>query len=128
MTNTISSKKRKMFSMLAHGSAMVSWSGVWVIAPLLLMFCVDDEVVNSNACEALNFGLIAFLLMAVIVTGIVCTFGLGMFLLIPLFPVLLLLHALPIIGMCKVAMNRDAVFYYPLVPRLIRYPRISKSQ
>ncbi len=117
---------RKLLSMMVHGSALFSWSVVWVGVPIVLLLISEDEVVKANACEALNYGLIGTIASAIIVAGIMCTFGLGLFLLFPLLPLIVLISILPVVGMCMVAMNSDYVFRYPLMPRMIKYPSLPK--
>jgi uncharacterized protein len=127
MSNAVSNDKRKVLSMVAHASALFSWSLIWLGVPLALIALVDDEVVKANACEALNYGIAGFIFVAVFIAFAFVTFGLGLFLLIPLIPILVLMTFLPVIGMVKVAMDPESVYYYPLVPRMIRYRCISKS-
>jgi uncharacterized protein len=127
MTNAITNSKRKVYSMAAHGSALFSWSLIWIGVPLALICLVDDEIVKGNACEALNYGIVGFVVGVAIVVGIFCSLGLGLFLLIPLIPLFVIMSLLPIIGMCKVAMNDNQIYYYPFVPRMIRYKSISSQ-
>ena len=128
MSNAISKDNRRALSMLAHASALFNWSVVWIGVPLSLMFFVDDDDVKANACEALNYGLVGLVVGTVIVVGCFCTFGLGVILLIPLIPLFVIMSLLPIIGMCKVAMNDRATYVYPLIPRMIRHKNVPQIE
>jgi uncharacterized Tic20 family protein len=110
--------------MLAHTSALFNWSFVWIGVPLALIYFVDDDVVKANACEALNYGLVGLIVSTVIFVGCYCTLGLGMLLLIPMIPLFVVLALLPVVGICKVAMDERSTFIYPLVPRMIRYKNV----
>lgn len=119
---------RKVLSMIAHGSALFSWSVVWMGVPIVLLLVCKDEVVKANACEALNYGLIGTIVWAIFGAGVLCTFGLGVFLLFPLLPLIVVISILPIIGMCKVAWDADYVYRYPLMPRIITYPSLPPNR
>lgn len=103
-------EKRKVYSVLCHGSQLLSYTGVSVLVPLLFLVISDDLVVQTNAKEAINF------FINVLVYGVIF-FALAFVLLgIPLLIFLVVASLiLPIMAMVKVASHPDVPYRYPLV-------------
>ncbi len=103
-------EKRKTFSVLCHGSQLLSCTGVSVLIPILFLVISEDLVVQANAKESINFFLnvlvygVIFLILAFVLLGI----PLLIFLFVASF-------ILPIIAMVKVASHPDVPYRYPLV-------------
>jgi uncharacterized Tic20 family protein len=103
-------EKRKVYSVLCHGSQLLSYTGVSILVPILFLVISEDLVVQANAKESINlfinlliYGVI-FLILAFVLLGI----PLLIFLLVASF-------ILPIIAMVKVASHPDIPYRYPLV-------------
>jgi uncharacterized Tic20 family protein len=53
--NTFDPGKRKLLSLLAHGSIFISATVVSILIPISIYFVADDPVVKDNAKESINF-------------------------------------------------------------------------
>ncbi|MGF1489013.1 MAG: DUF4870 domain-containing protein [Prochloraceae cyanobacterium] len=104
--------KRKIFSILAHASIFFSSTLVAFFIPVAIMALTEDEIVQRNAKEALNFHInlyvfgIIFAVLSLIAIGIPFLIGLGIVSLI-----------FPIIAIVQSASNPDKAYRYPLVFR-----------
>lgn len=102
--------KRKLLSALCHGSIFFSATVVSVGIPLVLLFVSDDEVVQANAKEALNFHFnvwvygIIFGILTIILIGWLLLAILGVFNLV-----------LPIIAILAILNNPNTVYRYPFI-------------
>ena len=79
------SDKRKLLSVLAHGSVFISALVAPIAVPITIFFISDDQVTQENAKEAINFYLNVWLIGAVIATLSFLTFGLLGFILAPIW-------------------------------------------
>ncbi len=106
--------KRKILSVLSHGSIFISALMVSVGIPIAVLLVSDDPIVKENAREALNFhfniwlyGLI-FGALAVILIGLPF---LGL--------VLLLSWVLPLLAILQILGNPNQSYRYPFIFRLL---------
>ncbi|MEL4896901.1 DUF4870 domain-containing protein [Crocosphaera sp. Alani8] len=106
--------KRKLLSALAHGSIFFSATFVCIAVPLVILFISDDEIIQNNAKEALNFHLNVWLYT--IIFGILTLILIGWLLLGILAIVTVVM---PIIGIVKVLTNPNQVFRYPFILRVL---------
>ncbi|MEB3293626.1 MAG: DUF4870 domain-containing protein [Synechococcales bacterium] len=107
----------KLLSVLCHASGLLAtiYLGLLgIIIPIVIMASTEDEIVKSNAKEAINFH-ISTLLYSIIFAILAC-FLIGIPLLILLSIACLIL---PIIAMVKCAEDHRAVYSYPFVLRLL---------
>ncbi len=106
--------KRKLLAAICHGSIFFSATVVSVGVPIAIFFISNDEIVQNNAKEALNFHLNVWLY------GII--FGILTFVLIglPLLAILgIVVVVMPIIAIIKVLSNPNQVFRYPFIFRVL---------
>jgi len=109
--------KRKLLSLLCHGSIFFSAAIIFVGVPISILLVSDDPVVKDNAKEALNFhfniwlyGTIIAVLWASIIGIPIAFFLLPLFFLFQWIPlVLAILHVLG---------NTDQPYRYPFIFRL----------
>ncbi len=112
MSNEIA--KRKLLSALCHGSIFFSATFVCIGVPIVILFISDDEIIQNNAKEALNFHLNAWLYG--IIFGILTVVLIGFFLLGILGIVVVVM---PIIAIVKVLTDPNKVFRYPFIFRVL---------
>lgn len=110
--------KRKLLSLLSHGSIFFGSLAVLIGVPLVVLFVSDDPVVKDNAKEALNFHLnvwlyggILFVLWASII-GIPLAFLLA----IPFFA---FQWILPIFAILHVIGSSEQPYRYPFIFRIV---------
>jgi uncharacterized Tic20 family protein len=77
MQSTTDTDKRKLLSILSHGSIFFSGLIVSGAVPLAILFVSEDPVVKANAKEALNFHLNVWLYGLLLVPLSFVTFGLA---------------------------------------------------
>ena len=106
--------KRKLLAAICHGSIFFSATFVCIGVPLAIFFISNDETVQNNAKEALNFHLNVWLYG--IVFGILTIVLIGWLLLGILGIVTLVM---PIIAILKVLTNPNQVFRYPFILRVL---------
>ena len=112
------SDKRKLLSLLCHGSIFFGSLWVFIGVPLAVLFVSDDPTVKDNAKEALNFHLNVWLYEAIIAVLWFSLIGipLALVLLIPFF----LFHwILPIFAILHVIGNPDQPYRYPFIFRIL---------
>jgi uncharacterized protein len=117
-----SSGKRKLFSLLCHGSIFLGSLLFTSAIPLVILLLFDDPVIKETAKETLNYhfniwlygaisaGLIAFF-MALIITaplGFLIAGALGLFTLVP-----------TIFGILATLNNPDQPYRYPFIWRIL---------
>jgi hypothetical protein len=111
--NSYDSDKRKLLSILCHGSIFLSSLVISVGIPIAVLFISDDPVVKENAKESLNFHVNVWLYG--IIFGILTWLLIGFLLL----PVLLLISwIMPIIAIIRVLESPAQSFRYPFIFRL----------
>ncbi len=129
------SDKRKLLSLLCHGSIFISLAIAPIAIPLSLLIISSDPVVKSNAKESLNFhlnvwfwaivgGIIFFIpgLIAGLLSFL--TLGLsGVLFSILFFPLVLLGVAwhwgLPALAVLHCLANADEPYRYPFIIRIL---------
>jgi uncharacterized Tic20 family protein len=77
MQTTTDTDKRKLLSILSHGSIFLSALVISIAIPLGILIISDDPVVKANAKEALNFHLNVWLYGLLLVPLSFVTFGLA---------------------------------------------------
>lgn len=109
--------KRKLLSILSHGSIFFSTTLVSIGIPIAMLFVSDDPVVKDNAKEAINFHLNVWFYGAIIGFLVFITLGLLGFILVPIgFAV----HwALTILAIIHCLGNPDQPYRYPFIFRLL---------
>lgn len=112
MSNEIA--KRKLLSGICHGSIFFSATFVCIGVPIVILFISDDETVQNNAKEALNFHINVWLYG--IIFGILTLVLIGWLLLGILGIVTVVM---PIIAIVKVLTNPNKVFRYPFILRVL---------
>ena len=106
--------KRKLLSLICHGTNLFSISFVSVAIPLAIFFVSDDSVVKDNAKEALNFHLNMWVYG--IIAGILCLVLIGYVLLLILAIISLVF---PILALIQTFNNPDGTFRYPFIFRIL---------
>ena len=129
-------KKRKLYSTLCHVSTFLSWFILLLIIPIVILCISDDEIVQENANEAINF-YISFIIYYVI--ALILCFGLPLLLLIganyvlPSFatasfafigiPLLVLLivadYMLPFLAIIHCLTHLNRAYRYPFIWRFV---------
>jgi uncharacterized Tic20 family protein len=114
MLNDDTTSKRKLLSLICHGTNLFSVTLVSVAIPLVIFFIADDSVVKENAREALNFHLNMWVYGGVV---FVLTFLLIGYLLAPILGIVALVF--PILAILQTVKDPDSVFRYPFIFRLL---------
>jgi uncharacterized Tic20 family protein len=107
-------EKNRILSALCHGSIFFTSVLVGIAIPIIILVLNDDQVVQSNAKESLNFQLNVWIYG--FITAILCFVIIGWFLL-PL--VILMSIIFPIIAIVKTLGNPHKVYRYPFILRLL---------
>ena len=117
MQSESSLDKRKLLSALAHGSVFISALVLSVGIPVAILSVSEDNVIQDNAKEAINFHLNIWLIGSVIAVLSFFSFGLAGFILGPIW---LLIHwGLSIWAIVQCLKTPDQVFRYPFIFRVI---------
>ncbi len=106
--------KRKLLSALCHGSIFFSATIVSIGVPIAIFLISNDEIVQRNAKEALNFQLNFF--VYAIISGILVFVLIGWLLLAILG---IFVFIAPIFAIIKVLTNVNQVFRYPFIFRVL---------
>ena len=117
-----SSGKRKLFSLLCHGSIFLGSLLVTSAIPFVILLLFDDPVIKATAKETLNYHFNIWLYGA-ISAGLVTFFNL-LFFTIPLAWAIglafFLFHLVPpIFGILAVLNNPNEPYRYPFIWRLL---------
>ncbi|MGK7945147.1 MAG: DUF4870 domain-containing protein [Microcystaceae cyanobacterium] len=102
--------KRKILSALCHGSIFFSATVVSIGIPIAILVISDDEIIQGNAKEALNFHLnvwvygIIFTILILVLIGWLLLGILGLVTLI-----------MPIIGIFAALNNPNQIYRYPFI-------------
>ncbi len=132
---TFDSDKRKLLSLLCHGSIFISLAIAPITIPLFLLFTANDPVVKSNAKESLNFHLNVWFWAVVLgiiffIPGLIAgllsflTFGLSGIIFSIIFAPLALLGVawhwgLPVFAILHCLANADEPYRYPFIFRIL---------
>jgi uncharacterized protein len=116
--------KRKLLSILSHGSIFISLSFVGIGIPIAISVLSDDAIVKENSKEAINFHLNVWFWGAILggVYGVLSfiSFGLLGLILWPLLVAGFLLHwGLTIWAIAHCLGDSNAPFRYPFIFRLL---------
>ena len=112
METTFDSDKRKLLSVVSHGSIFLSQTILFAGIPFAILFLSDDPVVKENAREALNFHFSTWLYSVLLIIPAWLIIGL------PLVGLLLLFQTiLPIFAIFSSVTAPDDAFRYPLIFR-----------
>jgi uncharacterized protein len=117
-----SSGKRKLFSLLCHGSIFLGSLLFTSLIPLAILLIFDDPIIKATAKETLNYhfniwlygaisaGLIAFFTVLIITIPLTWLIGgvLALFTLVP-----------PIFGILATLNNPNEPYRYPFIWRLL---------
>jgi uncharacterized protein len=117
-----SSGKRKLFSLLCHGSIFLGSLLFTSLIPLAVLLIFDDPIIKATAKETLNYhfniwlygaisaGLIAFFTVLIITIPLTWIIGgaLALFTLVP-----------PIFGILATLNNPNEPYRYPFIWRLL---------
>ncbi|MDA1180695.1 MAG: DUF4870 domain-containing protein [Planctomycetota bacterium] len=111
------------WAMLCYLGGLVGYLGNGlgsIVAPLILWIIKKDELpeVNEHGKEALNFNISIHIYALAIVLFMICTFGVGAIIGIPLLIVLGIFHLVCTIRAAMSA-NRGEMYRYPLSIRLV---------
>jgi uncharacterized protein len=71
------SDKRRLLSVLAHGSIFISATFISILIPIAIRLISDDLVVKANATEAINFHFNVWLYGIILIPLSFITFGLA---------------------------------------------------
>ena len=117
------SDKRKLLSILAHGSILFSTTLLSIGVPIAIYFTSDDPIVKNNAKESINFHFNVWFWATLIGVPMAIlsflTFGIVGFLLFPVVALGFLLHwGLTIWALLHCFGNLDEPFRYPFIFRL----------
>jgi uncharacterized Tic20 family protein len=123
-TPTFDSGKRRLLSILSHGSIFASATIIGVGIPITVWLVSDDPIVKDNAKEAINFHfnvwVIGGILLAIYGTLSFLTFGLLGIVLFPLVGLGFLWHwGMTIWAISHCLGNIDQPFRYPFIFRLL---------
>jgi hypothetical protein len=109
--------KRKLLSVVAHGSVFISALILSIGIPIAILMVSEDDVIKDNAKEAINFHLNVWLVGAIITVLSVLTFTVAGFILSPLW---LLIHwGLSIWAIIYCLQTPDKAFRYPFIFRVV---------
>ncbi|MGL5078201.1 MAG: DUF4870 domain-containing protein, partial [Waterburya sp.] len=108
--------KRKLLSVVAHGSVFISALVLSIGIPIAILIVSEDDVIKNNAKEAINFHLNVWLVGAIIAIPSLLTFGFLGFILGP--PWLLIHWGLSIWAIIYCLQTPDQAFRYPFIFRV----------
>lgn len=112
MEATFDSDKRKLFSIVSHGSIFLSQLVFSAGLPFLFLFLSDDPVVKENAKEALNFHFNMWFYSVLLIIPAWLIIGLPLVALLGLVQVLL-----PIFAILSCVSDPDNSYRYPFIFR-----------
>jgi uncharacterized protein len=117
-----SSGKRKLFSLLCHGSIFLSFLVIPSAIPLAILILFDDPIIKATAKETLNYhfniwlygaiaaGLGSFFFATILLAPLAFVVG-GLFSIFHWIP--------PIFGVLATLNNSDEPYRYPFIWRLL---------
>ena len=116
------SGKRRLFSLLCHGSIFFGSLLVTSAIPLVILLLFEDPVIKETAKETLNYhfniwlygaitaGLVTFFTVLILTIPLAWVIG-GIFFLFTLIP--------PIFGILATLSNPDQTYRYPFIWRIL---------
>lgn len=114
MTQLPDLQKRKLLSALCHCSTLLSWAIFPFAVPIIVLCVCDDEIVQENAKEAINYYISFLVYYAVCFLLMFVAIG---------FPLLVLTivadYVLPIIAIVHCLTNLSKSYRYPFIFRLM---------
>jgi uncharacterized Tic20 family protein len=126
--SVVPSAEERQWAMFAHLSALLGglltghWMGIGCfIAPLIIWLIKKDTLpfVADQAKEALNFNITVAIVSAVLLVLTVVTFGIGVFLTLPV-GVIVGIAWLVLVIMAAIKANEGVTYRYPFALRLIK--------
>jgi len=116
--------KRRLLSILSHGSIFLSVTLLAVGLPLAILFTSDDPIVKDNAKEAVNFHFNVWFWGAILggIIGVLSflTFGLLGLILFPIIALGFAIHwSLSLWAIAHCLSKLDEPFRYPFIFRLL---------
>lgn len=112
MEATFDSDKRKLFSIVSHGSIFLSQLIFSAGVPFVLLFLSDDPVVKENAKEALNFHFNMWLYSVLLIIPAALLIGLPLVALLGLVQVIM-----PVFAILSSVSDPDNAYRYPFIFR-----------
>ncbi len=112
METTFDSDKRKLLSVVSHGSIFLSQLVLSAGVPLAVMLLSEDSVSKENAKEALNFHFNMWLYSALLIIPAWLIIGLPLVALLGLVQVIL-----PLFAILSSVTSPDSAFRYPFIFR-----------
>ena len=112
METTFDSDKRKLFSVISHGSIFFSQLIFSAGLPLAFLFLSEDPVVKDNAKEALNFHFNMWLYSVLLIIPAALIIGLPLVALLGLVQVIM-----PIFAILSSVTAPDMAYRYPFIFR-----------
>ncbi|MEM9150046.1 MAG: DUF4870 domain-containing protein [Cyanobacteria bacterium P01_F01_bin.3] len=112
MEATFDPDKRKLFSIISHGSIFFSQLLFSAGLPFALLFFSDDPVVKDNAREALNFHFNMWLYSVLLIIPAALLIGLPLVALLGLVQVIM-----PIFAILSSVSDPDKAYRYPFIFR-----------
>ncbi|OUL18419.1 DUF4870 domain-containing protein [Nostoc sp. 106C] len=106
--------QRKLLSALSHGAIFFSSTIVSIGIPIAILLISNDPVVKDNARESLNFHINLYIYA--LIFGLLTLVGIGIVLLIALWAISIIM---PIIAIVKILSDRDVLYRYPFIFRLV---------
>ncbi len=114
MTQTSDLQQRKFLSAFCHISTFLSWLVVPFAIPLIVLFVTDDEIVQQNAKEAINYYISFLVYYAVCGLLIFVVIGIPLIILVAIAD-----YVLPIMATVHCLTNLRKAYHYPFIFRLI---------
>lgn len=112
MDATFDSDKRKILSIVSHGSIFVSQLVLSAGVPFAILFLSDDPVVKENAREALNFHFNMWLYSILLIIPAALIIGLPLVALLSLVQVVM-----PVFAILSSVTAPDEAYRYPFIFR-----------
>jgi len=117
MYSTPDPDKRKLLSLLSHGSVFLSTLVLPISIPIAILIITDDDIVKANAREAINFQITIWIWSLIIAALTFISFGLLGFVLIPIG---YLIHwGMTIWALLAVIASPNEAVKYPLILHIL---------
>lgn len=116
--------KPNTWAMLCHLCGLIGYlaNGLGsIIGPLVVWIVKKDELplIDQHGKEAINFNISVAIYTVILASFAIMTFGIGLFLTIPLGAALVIFHIVCIV-MASIKANNGEFFRYPLCIRLLK--------
>ena len=111
------------WAMICHLSGLLGYLGNGlgsVVGPLVFWLIKKDEMpaVDQHGKEALNFNLSVMIYYFVLIAATIVTFGVGVFLTVPLMFLLAIFHFVCVV-VASVKANQGEFYRYPMCLRIV---------